>query len=106
MTDALRWGLTDQDLAILREALARNPHIQRALIFGSRAKGTFHRGSDVDLALCGDELTREDLVQTSDYLNEEIPLPYRFDVLDRARLTNKELSEHIDRVGQEIYRRE
>lgn len=97
------FGLSEQDLSIIRSILSRNPRIHCALLFGSRAKGTFRRGSDVDLALIGDDLSREDVLDTSLALNEETPLPYRFDVVDRARIENRELVEHIDRVGQELY---
>ena len=97
------FGLSEQDLSTIRLVLSRNPRIHCALLFGSRAKGTFRRGSDVDLALVGDGLSREDILETSLALNEETPLPYRFDVVDRDRLESRELVEHIDRVGQKLY---
>jgi len=105
MPDTPRWGLSVSDLAIIRSALARNPRIRRVLLFGSRAKGNYRTGSDIDLALVGDHLTRQDIVETSMTLNEETPLPYRFDVVDRNHLENRDLTEHIDRIGQELYTR-
>lgn len=106
MPDPNRWGLSESDLATIRSVLERHPRIRRAVVFGSRAKGTHRRGSDVDLALTGDALSRQDIVETSQALNEETPLPYRFDVIDRDKLENRELAEHIDRVGQELYVRQ
>lgn len=97
------FGLSEQDLSIIRSVLSHNPRIRSALLFGSRAKGTFRRGSDVDLALIGDGLSREDILDTSLALNEETPLPYRFDVVDRGRIESQELAEHIDRIGQKLY---
>ena len=104
MPDSVSGGLVEQDLVVIRSVLARNPRIRKAVLFGSRAKGTHRRGSDVDLALTGDALTREDVVAASLALNEESPLPYRFDVLDLDKIENRDLVEHINRVGLEIYR--
>jgi hypothetical protein len=36
-------------------------------------------------------------------LNEETPLPYRFDLLNYQTLNNDALKEQINRVGKEIY---
>ena len=37
-------------------AIEATPEIERVVLFGSRAKGTAKRGSDVDLALWGKSL--------------------------------------------------
>jgi predicted nucleotidyltransferase len=105
MSDFVESGLSDADLTTIRSVFVRNSRIWRAILFGSRAKGTFRRGSDVDIALEGEELSREDIVSISLVLNEETNLPYRFDVVDRNRLENQELAEHIDRVGWKLYQR-
>jgi predicted nucleotidyltransferase len=103
MPDASRWGLSEEDISRIRSVFRRNSRIRQVILFGSRAKGTFRRGSDIDLALLGEGLSREDELDASLALNEETPLPYRFDVVDRAHLESRELAEHIDRVGQELY---
>lgn len=40
------------------------------------------------------------------FLNEETNMPYYVDVVNYNTLTNKELINHIDRVGKVIYSRE
>lgn len=99
-------GLTENDLDVIVSAVAAFKSVQDLVLFGSRAKGSYKRGSDVDLALKGDELTYEDLVQIDLELNENRPLPYKFDVVDYHRLDNPELKSHIDRVGVNLYHRE
>jgi predicted nucleotidyltransferase len=98
-------GLRPSDTAEILQILASSPHVERAIVFGSRAKGTQKRGSDVDIALSGKSLTSSDVHQVSDALNFETRTPYFFDVLDIAAITNQALAEHIRRVGVVIYQR-
>ena len=92
--------LTDHELALIREVLARHSSIAGAIVFGSRAMGTARPESDIDLALEG----IDDPLEAQAIANEleELPLPYRFDVtaLDAVRIPS--LREHIKRVGIRI----
>jgi predicted nucleotidyltransferase len=99
------YGLTDSDLEIIRTLLKKYPSVKEAIIFGSRAKGTNRPGSDVDIALKGEEPLTEVILQISTYLNQESLLPYQFDIVDYTASDNEELIHHIDRVGKSIYRR-
>jgi predicted nucleotidyltransferase len=78
--------------------------VERAYIFGSRAKGNFKNGSDVDLALKGDKLDFDTLSKISYFLNEETNMPYKFDVLNYHAVKEPDLLIHIDRVGIEVFR--
>lgn len=98
------WGLKSSDINLLRETFARFPEIQEVRIFGSRALGNFKPGSDVDLALFG-KGNLECATRVSALLNEELPLPYHFDVVDYAQVTNPDFITHIDQVGQIFYSR-
>lgn len=98
-------GLTEEDLTDVARAFQSVPEIEKAVLFGSRAKGTAKRGSDVDLALVGSAVNRSALVELSMVLNEETLLPYRFDLLDYQTIDNPALKEHIDRVGIVIFDR-
>ncbi|EXJ09015.1 hypothetical protein D791_04058 [Nitrincola nitratireducens] len=48
-------------------------------------------------------MTYDSVIRLSDVLNEVLPLPYFFDVLNYNTLSDPELKAHIDRVGLEIY---
>lgn len=96
------WGLTTRQLTLVRGAFAQFPEIREVRIFGSRAMGNFKPGSDVDLALYGDgPLTCT--TRVSALLNEELPLPYRFDLIDYSGIENPELRAHIGQFGQRFY---
>lgn len=96
-------GLTDQDISVVKSVLSDFSDVTRARVFGSRAKGNYRRGSDVDIALEGFSLSLETVSRISFVLNEETSLPYHFDVLNYHTLTNKDLIDHINRVGVIIY---
>ena len=96
------WGLNARDVKWLRDTFAQFPEITEVRIFGSRAMGNFKPGSDVDLALFG-KGRLECTTRVSGMLNEELPLPYQFDVVDYSAVTNPDLLAHIDQHGQQIY---
>ena len=96
-------GLTTEDIRSISIILKSIETVEQAILFGSRAKGCFKVGSDVDLALKGALLSFEQVSHISYLLNEETLMPYQFDVLHYETLTSPELVEHIDRVGVVIY---
>ncbi len=106
MTQTLQsTGLRDTDIKSIRAAIARFPEVRKAVLFGSRARGDFRRGSDVDLAIWGDEdvslmKTRREL---GAWLNEESSMPYFFDVLEFARLSDEGLQREIEKHSIVLY---
>jgi predicted nucleotidyltransferase len=98
-------GLEQRDLDSVCAVLESVPAVEQAIVFGSRAKGNFKLGSDVDLVLKGENLTFEQVSHISYLLNEETSMPYRFDVLAYKTIASPELLAHIDRVGVVVFRR-
>jgi len=98
------FGLEAADLEQIREILKDHPEVDRGVIFGSRAKQTYKKGSDVDIALFGNDLERT-VTSISSKLNEETLLPYKFDVVDYNAITSIDLKEHINRVGVVFYKK-
>ena len=96
-------GLTEKDLLQIRSVLEQFHEIEQALIFGSRAKGNYKNGSDVDLALKGSGITFEITTRVAYLLNEETLMPYSFDVAQFESISSPELIDHINRVGISIY---
>lgn len=98
------FGLTNDDLQAIRTTLKAYPQVEEALIFGSRALNTHKKGSDIDIALKGKEIAS--IAPTiSGMLNEESHLPYFCDILDYSVIDNEDLKDHIDRIGQQIYKK-
>ncbi len=93
------FGLNERTLSAIETCLQQYPDIAWVKIYGSRAKGTFQRGSDIDLAFSCPVNCAAKLLDDLDNL----PTPYLFDVTHYESLKNEALKSHIDRVGVPIY---
>ena len=102
----MSFGLQDKDLAYIVSIIQQYEEVEKAAIFGSRAKGNYKPSSDVDIAIWGSEITFTVVASLHDILEEESPTPYFFDIVDYSHLSHQELKEHIDRVGIVIFTRE
>jgi len=98
------FGLSPRVAGILRQTLAAFPEVDKAVIYGSRAKGTHKPGSDIDLALFGDGLTSDIRSKIAARL-DDAPIPHTVDLSLYAELTHAPLRAHIDRVGELFYER-
>jgi len=94
-------GFKAGDLAQITALLRRYPSVQRAVLFGSRARGNYKQGSDVDIALFMG--STDDTAAIWGELNDELLLPYKFDVLNYRRIQNPDLIDNINGIGQVLY---
>ncbi|MEO0002767.1 MAG: hypothetical protein RLZZ22_459 [Pseudomonadota bacterium] len=101
---AARTGLPAAAVQAIQQVLAACPVVEQAVLYGSRAKGNYKRGSDIDLTLKGNTLTYRDLLHLMDEL-DDLLLPYMIDLSIYAQIDNPALREHIDRVGVVFYAR-
>jgi predicted nucleotidyltransferase len=100
----MKYGLSNSTLVTLKLMLEGYPEVESAVIFGSRATGNYTPGSDVDIALKG-KVSPTLVSRIRAKLNEELPLPYQFDVVDLAGLSNKALRNRIKTTGKVFYQR-
>jgi predicted nucleotidyltransferase len=98
------FGLKENDISVIVAILKQHRDVEEALIFGSRAKGNYADGSDVDIALKG-RINFETVSRISYLLNEETVMPYKFDVLNYHTIQSEQLAAHINRVGIMFYQR-
>ena len=101
----MKYGLIDRDFFHINAAIQEFPEIEEVILFGSRAKGNYKKGSDVDIAIKGDRITYEITARFADCLNEEKPLPYFFDVVHYEAIAKPMLKADIDRVGVNLKER-
>lgn len=94
----MKLGLSEKHFQLIVETL-KQTDIDRAVVFGSRAKGNWRENSDIDIAVFGEGVNVCSLVAQLD----ELPMPYKFDIVDYNSINSCALREHIDRVGIEIY---
>ena len=94
-------GLSDSELALVRGVLRGHAGLRRAVIFGSRAKGNAKAASDVDIAVWG--LTDGRDVARLALALDDLPLPYKFDVVGFETIQNPDLKAHVERVGIPLF---
>lgn len=98
---ALEFGLPEAAVDAIRSVLRRYPQVTRATVYGSRAKGNFRPGSDLDLTLDGPQLTHGDVLRIDAAL-DDLMLPWKVDLSMYAQIDNTDLLAHIARVGRPL----
>lgn len=101
----MSYGLPDITVAKICGVFARFPAIERATLYGSRAKGNHKPGSDIDLTLHGKNLDASQLGDIAEEL-DELLLPYTIDLSAYNSLDHAGLRNHINRVGMPFYERD
>ncbi|MDH5717287.1 MAG: nucleotidyltransferase domain-containing protein [Spirochaetia bacterium] len=96
------FGLKETEVEKIKSIFNKYTQIKEAYIYGSRAKGNYHPGSDIDIALKGKEINLELLNKISLEL-DDLLLPQKFDISIYHHIKNTELLEHINRVGKKLY---
>lgn len=79
----------------------KHENIEKVIIYGSRAKGNYKEGSDIDLTILG-TIDYKELIQLKLEF-EESNIPYLIDVSIFKDLQSKDLIDHIKRVGKTFY---
>ncbi len=97
----MKYGLKENHLAKISGVIKSNPKIRRILIYGSRARGNYKDGSDIDLCVEADDLSFGELNSIRANL-DDLMLPYKIDLIDMNCISSEELRKHILRVGGEI----
>ncbi|MCX7111172.1 MAG: nucleotidyltransferase domain-containing protein [Proteobacteria bacterium] len=100
--EEVKYGLKRTVIDKIIGVLASYASIEQVILYGSRAKGTFRNGSDIDLTLKGDALTHHELSRIENEL-DDLLLPYKIDLSLFRQIDNPNLIEHIERVGVVFY---
>lgn len=99
----MKYGLPQTAIDKIRTVLSRYPQVEKAVLYGSRAKGNYKNGSDIDLTLRGgSDLTLNVIYRILDDL-DELLLPYTIDLSIFNDIGDPDVIEHIQRVGVTFY---
>lgn len=101
----MEFGLSEKTCRTVRQILAACPQVDKAVLYGSRAKGNYKAGSDIDLTLFGQSLDPRLLISIAVAL-EASEIPYTVDLSLFDQIENPALREHIERVGRIFYQRD
>jgi predicted nucleotidyltransferase len=95
------FGLPDHAVEKMRAVFSKHPGVERVVLYGSRAKGNYKNGSDIDLTVMGDIAFRE-LLHIDTEL-DDLLLPWMIDISLFNQIHNPDLIAHISRVGAVFY---
>jgi predicted nucleotidyltransferase len=98
----MKFGLKKETVDKINNIFAKYPQVEEVVLYGSRAKGDFKNGSDIDLALKGGKL--DSLIVNKIRLEvDDLLLPYSFDISLLKEIDNPDLIDHIKRRGVVFY---
>jgi len=98
-----RFGSKEIVIYKISAVLRRYPQVEKAILYGSRAKGNYKNGSDIDLTLRGRaDLTLNVLYKIMDEL-DDLLLPHIIDLSIFDKISDPDVIEHIQRVGVTFY---
>ena len=97
-----RFGLPERTINELLEYFKTKPEVEKVVIFGSRAKGNYKNGSDIDFAIWTDN--HKTFFHYAEEL-DELPTPYKFDVVDFKELSHEGMIESINNFGKLFYKK-
>ena len=101
----MRFGLKENIIQKIKDVFSAFPEVDEAVVYGSRAKGNYKQGSDIDLTLKGRNIDLAILNNISSQL-DDLLLPYIIDLSAYRHIENPGLIDHINRAGIPFYKKE
>lgn len=95
-------GLPTDSIQKIQHIFSHYPEIKKVYLYGSRAKGNFQAGSDIDLSIISDDFSYTQLIKLEIEL-DDLLLPYKLDINLFKNIENRELTAHIKRCGIVFY---
>jgi uncharacterized protein len=99
----MNFGLKNETLQRITRVFSTFPEVHEVIVYGSRAKGNYKAGSDIDLTIKGEKLNLSTLSKISQQL-DDLSLPYTIDLSLFEYIENKDLIDHIQRIGSVLYK--
>ncbi|MBU2454394.1 MAG: nucleotidyltransferase domain-containing protein, partial [Proteobacteria bacterium] len=93
------FGIQKHIIKMILSEISSHKEVCDVIIFGSRAKGNFKKGSDIDLAIKGKNVSFELVAGLKTRFNQKLLIPYHVDLVHYESISNTDLIDHIDRVG-------
>ncbi|PHS14743.1 MAG: hypothetical protein COA86_15210 [Kangiella sp.] len=98
-------GLTDQTIKKIQKVFENNRKIESVYLYGSRAKGNYRNGSDIDLTIKNSNVSYSDILKIETEL-DDLMTPYTIDLSIFEKIENDQLIAHINQLDVEFYKKE
>lgn len=96
------FGLKNNKIQAIKAVFKKYAAVEKAILYGSRAKENYRNGSDIDLTLIGHELDLTTQLKIENEL-DDLLLPQKIDLSIFHKIENPDLIAHINRVGIVFY---
>lgn len=100
----MKYGLSDKVITKIIEVFTQFSQVEKVILYGSRAKGNYKNGSDIDLAVKGKNITISCIAKIRNAI-DDLLLPYTVDLCIFDTIDNPSLISHINRVGIIFYKK-
>jgi len=98
------FGLDESLLRKIVSVIAKRLSVERAVIYGSRARGNFKNYSDIDIAISAPSMPGAEFSQLA-FDIDSLPIIFKMDIVHLEPLKNAPLKEKILRDGKTIFER-
>jgi len=99
-----KYGVGEKVWGMLHATWASFPQVKRAILYGSRARGDFHEGSDIDIAIDGPSMTSSEFAKVWNAI-DDLPIIYTLDIIHLQSTTNPSLLNAVNQDGKVVYSR-
>ena len=93
-----QYGINNEIWRQLLKTCFSFPQVVRVILYGSRARGDYSQGSDIDIAIDAPTMTDSDFSKLWNKL-DDLPLIFSLDVVHLQTLQNKKLVHAINTEG-------
>ena len=101
----MTFGLKDEVIDKIVAVFSLFPEVEKAILYGSRAKGNYKQGSDIDIALVGKKINLT-ILNKIELVLDDLFLPYTFDICIFHQISNIDLIDHIERIGIILFQKQ
>lgn len=98
------FGLQDRWFRRFIAEIASHPKVERVLLYGSRARGDFRAGSDIDLAVDAPTMAQTEWSRLTSKI-EESPYIVKRDLVHLQDITDPDFKRRVLRDAKEVFRR-
>ncbi|GMB09190.1 hypothetical protein EDD69_1231 [Thermolongibacillus altinsuensis] len=95
-------GISKRWIGELQTYCSTNDKIEKVVLFGSRARGDYQKTSDIDLVIWTKNASHSEQ-NLMEHAIQQMPTPFKIDVLFFDRLTKEKLISNILKEGIVIY---
>lgn len=99
------FGLSEKIINEIQTVLSSFPQIEKALIYGSRAKGNYRDDSDIDVCLFGENLSAENTTKPLSAKLGSIDCLYEIDLTIYDKIDCSKVKKYVDDWGKIIYQK-